>query len=160
MLDGSTALCSLRKGVDENLRRWAGTEGRLLRITGQAAWGNPFPVRDGRPGTDRNTVFVSYWDYLRSTPSLLARLPDLRGKVLACSCPPRRCHGHEILRMMILRKLIPDQPLPPLGRDDRYRPTRRELLRDVRRAIRKAGGRILFWENGRILFVGKEACHE
>lgn len=160
VLDGSTALCSLRKGVDENLRRWATIEGRFLRIDRQTVWGNPFPIRDGCPGNDRDAVCVKYWDHLGTTPSLLARLPDLRGKVLACWCHPKRCHGHEILRMMLLRKLIPDQPLPPLARDDRPRPTQRELLQDVRRAIRKAGGRVLCWENGRILFATKGAVHE
>ena len=157
---GGVAVCTLRRGKDESLRQWSIAEGRFLRIDRQTRWGNPFKIQDSRPGNDRDAVCVTYWDYLRSTPSLLAQLPDLRGKLLACWCHPKRCHGHELIRMLVLRKMIPDQPLPPLARDDRPRPTQRELLQEVRRAIRKAGGRVLCWENGRILFATKGAVHE
>lgn len=59
-------------------------------------WGNPFV--EGRDGT-RAEVVARYEEHLRSTPELLARLPDLRGLVLGCWCAPLACHADVLVRL-------------------------------------------------------------
>jgi hypothetical protein len=53
-------------------------------------WGNPFSVdRYGRAGAMRR-----YFEWLESQPDLVERARrDLAGKVLACWCKPKQCHG-------------------------------------------------------------------
>lgn len=53
-------------------------------------WGNPFVIdKDG----DRDQVIAKYRAWIAGQPDLLADLPSLRGKRLACHCAPRSCHG-------------------------------------------------------------------
>jgi hypothetical protein len=58
-------------------------------------WGNPLVV--GRDGT-RHEVCEKYEAYLLRDRHLLARLPELRGKVLGCWCAPKECHGMILAR--------------------------------------------------------------
>lgn len=53
-------------------------------------WQNPFKI--GPDGT-REEVIAAYRRYLLEFPELLAALPELHGKVLACWCKPEACHG-------------------------------------------------------------------
>jgi len=83
---------------------------RLVKI-GEAAydcyigrgspWGNPFVI--GVHG-NRLEVIARYEEWIRGQPALLARLPELAGKVLACHCAsavnPKRCHGEVLLRLL------------------------------------------------------------
>lgn len=56
-------------------------------------WANPFHFHgDG----SRVAVLDRYRHWLIRQPLLLRDVHSLRGKVLGCDCPPRRCHG-EIL---------------------------------------------------------------
>lgn len=48
-------------------------------------WGNPFII--GRDGT-REEVIEKYRSYILSNPVLMASLPELDGKILACYCVP------------------------------------------------------------------------
>lgn len=67
-------------------------------------WGNPFII--GVHG-DRNEVIQRYEDYLRhDRPDLIARLPELAGKTLACFCAPKKCHGEVLIKLMIEQGLI------------------------------------------------------
>jgi hypothetical protein len=59
-------------------------------------WGNPFVI--GKDG-DRATVIAKYCDYLMHRPDLLARLGELKGKVLGCFCHPLQCHGHVLAEL-------------------------------------------------------------
>ena len=59
-------------------------------------WGNPFVI--GRDG-DRDEVIRKYESWLLEQPDLMARLPELRGKVLGCWCAPQACHGDVLLRL-------------------------------------------------------------
>jgi hypothetical protein len=59
-------------------------------------WGNPFVI--GKDGT-REEVIEKYEEYLRNNLDLLAALPELKGKVLACWCAPAACHGDILLRL-------------------------------------------------------------
>lgn len=61
-----------------------------------SAWGNPFKI--GRDG-DRAEVIRKYEAWLRGQPRLMARLPELRGRVLACWCKPLPCHGDVLARL-------------------------------------------------------------
>lgn len=53
-------------------------------------WGNPYVL--GRDG-DRAQVIAAYERYLLSRQDLMARLSELRGRVLGCWCSPEPCHG-------------------------------------------------------------------
>lgn len=60
-------------------------------------WGNPFRVgKDGNIGE----VLRRYEGYVRTSPELMAALPELRGKVLGCWCEPHPCHGHVLLKLL------------------------------------------------------------
>jgi len=91
----SPVVVSLR-GQHTRLIGWAEREGRYERIDRRSQWGNPFELpADG----DRVTVIRNYEDhYLPFKPSLLAKLPDLRGKALGCWCAPEACHGDVLAR--------------------------------------------------------------
>ena len=53
-------------------------------------WGNPFVI--GHDG-NRQEVIAKYRAWVLRQPHLLAQLPTLRGKRLACWCKPAACHG-------------------------------------------------------------------
>ena len=36
----------------------------------------------------------------RNIPEFMARLPELEGKVLACCCKPKPCHGDVIIKLL------------------------------------------------------------
>lgn len=72
----------------------AKADGTLVRVDRHTRWGNPFRV--GREGS-RYDVIRRYAAYLMSQPELLADLPTLHGKTLACWCAPDACHA-EVLR--------------------------------------------------------------
>lgn len=92
---GEAVVASLR-GQHKELIAWAEREELYVRIDRRSVWGNPFelPV-DG----DRDTVIKNYGEhYLPYKPSLLRRLPELKGKVLGCWCAPEPCHGDTLKR--------------------------------------------------------------
>jgi hypothetical protein len=67
--------------------------GRAMRFQGLKAspWANPFKLEEGVP---REEIMERYRAYLEARPELLERLPELKGKVLACWCKPDlACHG-------------------------------------------------------------------
>jgi len=104
---GESVLANVGKGKDENIVGWARRTGRLVYIGGLCRWRpdlvGPYPwanpYRIGRDG-NRDAVCDLYAQHLANSPALLARLPELRGKVLACWCAPLRCHGEEILKAL------------------------------------------------------------
>lgn len=59
-------------------------------------WGNPFRIGKG---ADRAAVIARYRVWLLAQPELLARLPELRGKVLGCWCAPLPCHGDVLAEL-------------------------------------------------------------
>lgn len=60
-------------------------------------WGNPFVI--GRDGT-REQVVKQYEEWLRGQPDLMAALPELKDKTLACWCHPLACHGDVLARLV------------------------------------------------------------
>jgi hypothetical protein len=59
-------------------------------------WGNKFVI--GKDGT-REEVITKYEEWIKTQPELLAKLPELRGKVLGCWCAPQACHGDVLARL-------------------------------------------------------------
>ncbi|MHB1612095.1 MAG: DUF4326 domain-containing protein, partial [Sulfobacillus sp.] len=59
-------------------------------------WGNPFTI--GRDGS-RADVIAAYRHWIMREPKLLARIPELRGKILGCWCAPRPCHAEVLAEL-------------------------------------------------------------
>ena len=60
-------------------------------------WGNPFEI--GKDGT-REEVIAKYKEYILAKPELLARLPELKDKILGCYCKPKPCHGDVLIELL------------------------------------------------------------
>jgi len=60
-------------------------------------WGNPFRI--GEHGT-RDEVIEKYRRWLPTQKHLMAALPMLRGRVLACFCKPEPCHGDILVELI------------------------------------------------------------
>jgi hypothetical protein len=61
-------------------------------------WANPFTI--GRDGT-RADVIAKFRAWLLAQPELMAALPELRGRDLACWCAPEPCHADVLLEMAV-----------------------------------------------------------
>lgn len=70
-------------------------------------WGNPFH-EDQR--TTKSEVIERYRAWIQTQPQLMARLPELRGKVLGCWCKPDICHGDVLAELADLSG-IPPKPI-------------------------------------------------
>lgn len=92
---GRSVLANLR--TDKALISWAGEEGLYVRIDRRTCWGNPHIV--GEDG-DRDTVIEMFRSEVCQQGDLLARLDELRGKVLGCWCHPEPCHGGVLLELV------------------------------------------------------------
>lgn len=53
-------------------------------------WGNPFCI--GKDG-NRKEVIDKYRKWLPAQSNLMKSLHELEGKILACWCAPKKCHG-------------------------------------------------------------------
>ena len=71
-------------------------------------WGNPFEI--GRDGT-RAEVVEKYRAWIVNQGALLARLPELRGKVLGCFCAPAACHGDVLIELLNGLDVPPADPV-------------------------------------------------
>jgi hypothetical protein len=69
-------------------------QGRL-RTWPKSIWANPFKVKD----YGREEAIRRYRAWLLRQPALLARLHELRSKVLGCWCHPERCHGDVLAEL-------------------------------------------------------------
>lgn len=75
-----------------------------------SVWGNPFPVdkvgksgKNNKNSTPRYTLdesLIRFRQHIESSPELIAKLPELKGKTLGCWCKPKRCHG-DILTELV-----------------------------------------------------------
>lgn len=71
-------------------------------------WGNPFSHKEGTKaefvvGSVEEAV-ASYEAWIKTQPQLIARLPELQGKLLGCWCktprkPDAPCHGDVLARL-------------------------------------------------------------
>ncbi len=57
-------------------------------------WGNPFII--GKDG-NRSEVIKKYREWLLNNKELMSEILTLDGKILACHCKPKRCHGDIII---------------------------------------------------------------
>jgi Domain of unknown function (DUF4326) len=104
---GGSVVANVRKAkgrrADEDLIRWAEESGRFVYIGDavrhtryrRSPWFNPAKGRK----TDHDRAVEEYRSYISGRPDLLARLPELRGKVLGCWCYPSACHGHRLIEL-------------------------------------------------------------
>lgn len=64
-------------------------------------FGNPYII--GQNGT-RDQVIALYKIYfyqkLSHDPAFAAQVESLRGKILSCSCSPKKCHGDIIIEYL------------------------------------------------------------
>ncbi|WP_055491382.1 DUF4326 domain-containing protein [Streptomyces sp. TP-A0356] len=69
---------------------------------------NPFQIDTAKKKHDgtRNQVMAKYRDRLMDRPDLLALVPALRGRTLACWCTPELCHADILAE-------IADRPKEP-----------------------------------------------
>lgn len=75
----------------------AKADGTYVRVDRRTRWGNPFKMG---PGVSRYDAIRQYAAHLKTRPDLLADLPTLKGKALACWCAPDACHA-EVLRAKV-----------------------------------------------------------
>lgn len=59
-------------------------------------FGNPFVI--GKDGT-REDVVRKYEEWVVNQPEIIAAIPSLKGKILACWCSPQACHGDVLVRL-------------------------------------------------------------
>lgn len=66
-------------------------------------WGNPFSHKDGTLAKykvdTREEAVAKYREWIITQPKLMARLPELKGKVLGCWCKPLGCHGDVLAEL-------------------------------------------------------------
>ena len=62
-----------------------------------SVWGNPFVV--GKDGT-REECIERYRTWIVTQAELIGRLHELEGKVLACWCAPKPCHGEVLVELV------------------------------------------------------------
>jgi len=105
VLSGKTVVANVSvNSPDKALVEWAKANGYFVYVgdnenhTGykRSDWYNSFKMGKDKSEAKRNAVCESYKNQLINTPELLARLPELKGKVLGCWCSPLRCHGHYL----------------------------------------------------------------
>lgn len=57
-------------------------------------WGNPF-----KDGTKEENI-ANYEKWISSQPKMIEEVKtELKGKILACWCAPKACHGHILARI-------------------------------------------------------------
>jgi hypothetical protein len=64
-------------------------------------WGNPFTI--GKDGT-REEVIAKYREWISDQPLMIARLRNLKGKILGCWCHPKPCHGDVLIELIKLHR--------------------------------------------------------
>ena len=66
-------------------------------------WGNPFSCKNETLAKfktkNREESIKKFKVWIMRQPNLLADLHELRGKVLACWCAPKTCHGDVLARL-------------------------------------------------------------
>lgn len=77
----------MREPYDIYVGRWN------PKIQHHSIWHNPF-----KEGTREENI-ASFRAYLLSNPSLMALLPKLKGKKLACWCAPKACHADVLAEL-------------------------------------------------------------
>ncbi len=99
-LAGGTVVANRRRDGHPRLIAWARRAGVYTYVGRPTPWGNPAGLDDPDDDVKRADVIDRYRDYLSERPDLIARLPELRGRVLACWCSPRACHADVLVELL------------------------------------------------------------
>jgi AAA domain/Domain of unknown function (DUF4326) len=83
---------SIESGEPYDVYVGRGKRGTKLK---RSKWHNPYVV--DKDGT-RDECLEMFERYLKASP-LMAELPEIKGKTLACHCAPKSCHGDILLRL-------------------------------------------------------------
>jgi len=84
-----------KKGPHKNLVAWLRATDQLTVADRDTIWGNPF--KEDEDG-DRETVVRNHREhYSPHKPSLLNKLPNMKGTAWGCWCAPEPCHCDELL---------------------------------------------------------------
>jgi hypothetical protein len=62
----------------------------------ESEFANPFPINRNRT---REEAIAAYREWLLGNTALMALIPTLRGKRLACWCSPEACHGDVLAEL-------------------------------------------------------------
>jgi hypothetical protein len=74
-------------------------DGAVL-VARPSRWQNPYATANMTPAERAEAVRRFEREHLPSRPDLLAQLPELRGKQLACYCPlDELCHADVLARL-------------------------------------------------------------
>jgi hypothetical protein len=82
---------------DRRLIGWAKARNLAIEIGRPGPWGNPVKIS---ATVTRNEAVEAYRQHLQNHSELLARIDELKGRVLICSCTPLRCHGDVLLEAL------------------------------------------------------------
>src|SRR5947207_3153621 len=82
LVAGATVVASQRGGRDARLIGWAKRTGRLAYIDRTGPWGNDHELPRRHTLEQRAEAIRRYREDILARPDLLARLEELRGKVL------------------------------------------------------------------------------
>lgn len=77
----------MREPYDVYVGRWN------PKVPHHSIWHNPF--KDGT----REENIAMFKEYLQSRSDLLAKLPELKGRLLACWCAPKDCHADVLAEL-------------------------------------------------------------
>jgi hypothetical protein len=93
---GGTVLANYKQ--DAALLAWAKAQGLLVRIDIYSPWGNPW-----HPPRYKRLWGIGQFRE-RKLPGRLPHIEQLRGKVLACHCYPKACHGQLYIEALAARR--------------------------------------------------------
>src|SRR5258706_6063244 len=83
-----------------------------LYIGRPSKWGNPFSHLNNTIAkfkvSTRDEAIRKYEEWVVQQPELMAALPEIEGKILACWCDPLPCHGHVLVNLLeqVLEQLL------------------------------------------------------
>lgn len=79
--------------VNRHSKVWACEHLHPIYIGRGTIYGNPFRG-------DRVKSIEQYRQYAPRNEELMRRLPELRGRIISCSCKPRDCHGDVLVELL------------------------------------------------------------
>lgn len=100
---GGISIINIKKQKGVPYDMYIGRQNDYLGLNG-SKWQNPFHLKAER---DRERILQQHWDYMLTRPDLLAALPELEGKTLACYCCDfqnqgfhgKLCHGMNLIKL-------------------------------------------------------------
>jgi hypothetical protein len=94
--------------------------GRRLYMGGwrlpESDWANPFTAKQCGSNEEACARYEAWLTTER--PDLIARLPELRGKVLGCWCTPKACHGDVLARLTLAQTSADSTELVSVSSED------------------------------------------